>query len=74
MPRRKTVRQHLFDELLRALFDEARENPDGVVARWLGRAMLAVIVVAILAVIIVFWGVLTVAFMEIVAPLLSPTP
>lgn len=76
--RRKTARQYLVDESLRALFvalsDEARKNPNGIVARWLGRVMLVVIVAAILAVIIVFWGVVTVGFMEIVSPLLSATP
>ena len=76
--RRKTVRQHFVDESLRALLetlsDEARKNPDGIVARWLGRAMLAILVVAILVVIVVFWGVVTVVFTEFVSPLLSSTP
>lgn len=48
MGRRKTVREALVEELFRALFEEAAERPDGTVARWLARAMIAVIVLGIL--------------------------
>ena len=74
MGRRKTIRKQLVEELFRALFEEARKNPDGVVGRWLGRVMLAVIVGTILILIVVFWGAVTVGIGEIVVPLLSSKP
>ncbi|MDE0052397.1 MAG: hypothetical protein OXO52_21645 [Rhodospirillales bacterium] len=48
MGRRKTVREELVEELFRALFEKAAARPNGTVARWLARAMIAVIVLGIL--------------------------